>query len=375
VIGRIGLTGYGGPAVTISMMEEEAVARRHWLTREQYLDLVGITNLIPGPNATEIALHLGHLRAGLPGLLLSGLCFIVPAAVSTTFFAWLYVRYGTLPQAGPFLYGIKPVVLAVILSALWRLGRSALKGWRLLAVALGVTLLAYLGLNEVLALFAGGLLGMLALLQGRGGSPPLGAKKPGICRYAMIPPLALGGRLAAAAPSLGGLALFFLKVGAVLYGSGYVLIAFLQGGLVRDYHWLSQQQLLDAVAVGQFTPGPLLSTAAFVGYLLFGLPGAALSTAAIFAPSFIFVLATVRLVPRVRRSPQAAAFLDAINASALALMVMVAVQLGRAALVDWPAMLIAALGAFVALRWKVNSTWLVLGGGLAGWLTSLLAST
>ena len=377
VFGRIGLTGFGGPAVTIAMMEDEAVTRRHWLTHEHFLDLLGITNLIPGPNAAEMAIHLGYLRAGWLGLMLSGLCFIVPAALTTTLFAWLYVRFGSLPQAEPFLYGIKPVVLAVILAALWRLGRSALKSWPLLAVGIGVVVLAFLGVNEVLALFIGGLAGMVWLrLCAKQPSPPAPPASPARTRVsALVPGVALTAcpAVVAAGPTLWRLALFFLKTGAVLYGSGYVLIAFLEGGLVRDYGWLTQQQLLDAVAVGQFTPGPLLSTAAFIGYLLFGLPGAAISTAAVFAPSFLFVLATMRLVPHLRRSRWSAAFLDAVNASALALMVIVTVRLGRAGLVDWPAALIAALGAFATLRWKVNSTWVILGGGLAGWLVHLLA--
>lgn len=376
---RLGFTGFGGPAATIAMMEDEAVVRRGWLTRSHFLDLVGITNLIPGANAAEMALHLGHLRAGLPGLLLSGACFILPAATLSALLAWAYVRYGALPQVEPFLYGIKPVVLGIIFAALFRLGRPALKSPLLLAIALGVVALSYAGLNEVLALFAGGLLGMLALRwrpRATGGSRGV----PTLSLLALGPlaesPAALRGLVAQAqrvAPTLWRLALFLLKVGAVLYGSGYVLAAFLEGGLVRDYGWLTQRQLLDAIAVGQITPGPLLSTAAFIGYLLFGARGAALSTAAIFAPSFIFVLSTTRLVPVLRRSSWAAAFLDAVNASSLALMVIVTVRLGHAALIDWPAVVIAAAGALVIWRFKVNSTWLVLAGGLAGWLVRFLA--
>ncbi|NLG28319.1 MAG: chromate efflux transporter [Chloroflexi bacterium] len=378
VFARIGLTGFGGPAATIAMMEDETVSRRGWLGRQQFLDMLGITNVIPGANAAEMALHVGYVRAGLSGLLVSGAAFVLPAALLSTLFAWAYVRFGTLPQAAPILYGIKPVVLALIFAALWKLGRSGLRSWPLLAIGLGVIALTYLGLNEVLALFAGGVLGMLALrARAAARARPRSDRllcllAPGAALQTWLIGAPLRALTESVAPSLWRLALFMLRVGAVLYGSGYVLAVFLEGGLVRDYGWLSQQQLLDAIAVGQITPGPLLSTVAFVGYLLFGLPGAVACTAAVFAPSFVFVLATARWVPVLRRSPWTAAFLDAINASSLVLMVIVTVRLGRAALVDWPALLIAALGAFALFRFKISSTWLVLGGALAGCLTGLL---
>ncbi len=377
---KIGFTGFGGPAVTIAMMEDEAVTRRKWLTREYFLDMVGATNLIPGPNATEMAIHLGYIRAGWPGFWAAGACFITPAALLTVLFAWAYVRYGALPQVAPFLYGIKPAVLAVIFGALWRLGKTAAKGWRLVVMGLVVTVAGLFGVNELLALFAGGVLGMLWLraadwrARATGDRslmliPVVGGLVAPSASAVLHKAAAAANGLAAAAQRvpLWQLALFFLKVGSVLYGSGYVLVAFLEGGLVSGYGWLTQQQLLDAIAAGQITPGPLLSTSGFIGYLLAGGAGAAVSVTAIFLPSFVFVAALNPLLPHIRRSPWSAAFLDAINICALGLMASVTVKLGRAALTSWPAWVIAALAAVVGLRWKLNSTWLVLGGALMGW--------
>ncbi len=380
---KLGSIGFGGPAVTIAMMEDEVVTRRKWLSREYFLDLIGTTNLIPGPNATEIAIHVGYLRAGWLGLILGGVCFTVPAALITGAFAWAYVRYGSLPQAAPLLEGIKPAVLAVIAAALSRLGKTAVKSPTLGLMGLAVTLASLLGVNEILALLAGGFLGMLwlrrdglrRLLRGtRGGSAP-GLYATGLL-FAKAS-LTLGGvatlpTAAAATVSLASLGLFFLKIGAVMYGSGYVLVAFLQGGLVQDLGWLSQQQLLDAIAAGQLTPGPLLSTATFIGYLLRGAPGAAIATVAVFLPSFVFVAALSPFVPRIRRSPWAGAFLDAVNVCSLGLMAAVSIKLGVATLRTWPAVAIALVAAAVAVRWKVNSAWLVLGGALLGWLLTVL---
>jgi len=364
---KLGAIGFGGPAVTIAMMEDEVVTRRKWLSRDYFLDLIGTTNLIPGPNATEIAIHVGYLRAGWLGLLLAGACFIIPAALITGVFAWAYVRFGSLPQIAPFLQGIKPAVLAVIVVALWRLGKTAVKGWRLGAMGLAVALASLLGVNEILALFAGGILGMAwlqadrlkRLFVGRDGSA-LGWFIPGLASAMQQ------GQGLAPGLSLWSLGLFFLKIGAVMYGSGYVLIAFLQGGLVDDLGWLTQQQLLDAIAAGQLTPGPLSSTATFIGYLLLGIPGALVCTVAMFLPSFLFVAALSPIVPRLRRSPWAGSFLDAVNVCALGLMAAVAVELGVATLRDWPSVLIALIAAVAALRWKLNSAWLVLGGAVAG---------
>jgi len=375
VFGKLGLIGFGGPAALIAMMEDEAVVRRPWLTRERFLDLVGATNLIPGPNATEMAIHIGYLRAGWLGLIVAGASLIVPATLITGVFAWAYVRFGSLPRIAPLLYGIKPAVLAVILTAVWRLGRTASKSWRLLAIGLAVMLASVEGANEILALFAGGLLGMAWLRivdRGRPASAApaacIGAGVGALCsKSAAVATLAAAG---AAAVSLWKLGLFFLKIGAILYGTGYVLIAFLEGELVHGYGWLTQQQLLDAIAIGQFTPGPLLSTATFIGYVLLRVPGAVVATVAIFLPSFVFVAALNPLLPRLRRSAWMAAFLDAVNVSSVGLMAAVTLRLGGASLTSWPAWVIALGAAAVGLRWRVNTAWLVLGGASAGWLLS-----
>ena len=407
---KIGFTGFGGPAATIAMMEDEVVTRRGWLSREQFLDLVGATNLIPGPNATEIAIHVGYLHAGWPGFAVAGAAFIVPAALITLAFAWAYVRYGALPALAPLLAGIKPAVLAVIAFAIWRLGRTAFahragdpvpggtvaagtvaagraKRWKLAVTALVVLVASLLGANEILALFAGGPLGMLWLrwgaLRSTARRPPPALVTfllPGALVALRQPGIATGAASGAtvpvaptlAAPTLVGLTLFFLKVGAVMYGSGYVLIAFLEGGLVHDYGWLTQQQLLDAVAAGQLTPGPLLSTATFIGYTLLGIPGAIAGTVGVFLPSFLFVAALRDVLPRLRRSPWSSAFLDAVNVSSLALMASVAIKLAAATLTTWPAVVIAVLAGIAALRFRLNSAWLVLGGALLGWLASML---
>ena len=368
---KLGTIGFGGPAVHIGMMEAEVVGRRRWLSREYFLDLVGATNLIPGPNSTEMAIHLGFIRAGWAGLVVAGLCFILPAALITAGLAWAYVKFGSLPQVAPFFYGIKPAVLAVILAATVRLGRTAVKGWRLGVVGVGVGVASLGGVNEVLALFVGGALGMLWLRL-----PALKGQQRAWVLAAFAGSAALGAAPAAGAAgtavtvSLWKLGAFFLKVGAVLYGSGYVLVAFLEGGLVHDYAWLTRQQLLDAIAIGQFTPGPVLSTATFVGYLVAGAPGAWVATAAIFLPSFCFVAALNPLVPRLRRSPWTAAFLDAVNVSSIALMAAVTLKLAQSTLTAWPAWLIAAGAAALGVGWKVDPSRLILGGAVAGWALS-----
>lgn len=380
---KLGFIGFGGPAAHIAMMEEEVVERRRWLTREHFLDLVGATNLIPGPNSTEMAIHVGYIRAGVAGLAVAGICFICPAVLVTSIFAWFYGKFGTLPQVAPLLYGIKPAVLAIILAAVWRLGKTAVKGWRFLPIGLAVALASLLGMNEVIALLLGGVIGMLWLRVSDRNNPLIGkglialvsiiaSATPKIARTANTALATLTGS-AVGMPigiSLWRLGLFFLKVGAVLYGSGYVLVAFLEGGLVHDYGWLTQRQLLDAIAIGQFTPGPVLSTATFIGYLISGPLGAVIATMAIFLPSFVFVAALNPVVPRLRRSRWTAAFLDSVNISAVALMVAVTVNLAQDILTSWPAWIIALAAAVVGIRWKVNSAWLVLGGAIIGWLLS-----
>lgn len=360
---KLGIIGFGGPAAHIAMLEDEVVARRRWLTREHFLDLVGATNLIPGPNSTEMTMHVGYQRAGWPGLIVAGISFILPAVLVTGLLAWFYVRFGALPQVEPFFFGVKPAVLAIILAAVWRLGRTAARNWRLLAIGLAVAAGVLLGLNEVLALLLGGVLGMLWLRQS---AALLGLLAPGLG-------LAWPGFVVAAndAVSLWQLGGFFLLIGSVLYGSGYVLIAFLEGGLVDRFGWLTQQQLLDAIAIGQFTPGPVLSTATFIGYVIAGWPGAVVSTIGIFLPSFFFVAALNPWVPRLRRSPWTAAFLDAVNVSSVGLMAAVLIKLGLATLTSWPAAVIALLAGVAALHWRLNAVWLVLGGALIGWLLTL----
>jgi len=360
---KLGLIGFGGPAAHIAMMEEEVVERHRWLTREHFLDLVGATNLIPGPNSTEMAIHVGYLRAGWAGLLTAGLCFIIPAVLITTAFAWAYVTFGTLPRVVPFLFGIKPALIAIILAAVWRLGRTAAKGMPLLSLGCAVAVASLVGWDEIVLLLLGGVIGMLWL--GRAGNLAALAWMSASAAGSAAATAGAAGA-AGASISLAKLGLFFLKVGAVLYGSGYVLVAFLEGGLVRDYGWLSEAQLLDAIAIGQLTPGPVLSTATFIGYILGGLPGAAVATAGIFLPSFIFVAALGLVLPRLRRSRWMAAFLDAVNMSSVALMAAVTVKLSVSTLTSWPAWIIALAAAGAGLRWKVNATWLVLGGAVVG---------
>jgi len=363
---RLGATSFGGPAAHVAMLQEEVVRRRAWLTPEEFLDLLGAANLIPGPNSTELAMHIGWRRAGAAGLVVAGTSFILPAVAITAGFAWAYVRFGTVPALQGPLAGIRAAVLAVIGIAVWRLGRTAVKSRPLALMGVAVLAAALFGLSEVLLLFAGGVLGACWLA----GFPRTG-RRGGMLGMVPAGLLALGTPPVEAAPALATLTtlgLFFLKVGSVLYGSGYVLIAFLQGGVVERYGWLSRAQLVDAVAAGQFTPGPVLSTATFVGYLVLGPAGSVVATAAIFLPSFVFVALTAPHVDRFRKTPWMAAFLDSVNVAALALMTAVTLQLGRSTLTGPVAWGIALAGLLAALRWAVNPAWLVLGGALVGWL-------
>ena len=366
---RLGATSFGGPAVHIAMMEDEVVHRRRWLTRDEFLDLVGATNLIPGPNSTELAIHVGYRRAGSTGLLVAGTCFIVPAMAIVLALAWAYVRYGRLPAAAGLLYGVKPVVIAVVVQALTSLGRAAVKT-RVLGVAAVAALAATAaGVHELIVLLGVGLgSALVGWASGRGGGrpSPLCLMPPGTALT-----VAGAGAAAGTAFGLGPLFLFFLKVGSVLFGSGYVLLAFLRADLVTRWGWLTEGQLIDAVAVGQVTPGPLFTTATFIGYVLRGLPGGLVATLGIFLPAFVFVAASGPLVPRLRRSRAAGAFLDGVNVASLALMAVVTWQLGRAALVDLSTVALALISALLLIRFRVNSTWLVLGGAALGVLTRL----
>lgn len=380
---KLGFISFGGPAAHIAMMEEEVVKRRGWLTRSHFLDLLGATNLIPGPNSTEMAIHVGYSYAGLPGLVVAGICFIFPAVLVTGILAWVYQQFGTFPSVNPLLYGIKPVVIAIILGALWRLGKKAIKNRQLFLISLTVIALLFSGLNEVVSLLLGGILGMVWLQTPKQEQlPPKQTAEMiiGGCSVATILKASAAESVALITPSLAELGLFFLKIGCVLFGSGYVLIAFLEGDVVNKYHWLTQQQLLDAIAIGQFTPGPVLSTATFIGYLILGIPGAIIATLAIFIPSFFFVAALNPIIPKLRQSKWTASFLDAINVSAVALMAVVTLKLAYSIFVnpvgifpfDVVAFLITLTAAFLILRFKINAALLVLGGAMIGQLVWIL---
>jgi len=366
---KLGILGFGGPAAHIAMMDDEAVRRRQWLTRQDFLDFVGATNLIPGPNSTEMTMHIGYVHAGFAGMVVAGVAFILPAVLITLGFAWLYAEYGSLPQVRPFLAGVQPVIIAVILGAVWRLGRKAAKNWQLLTIGLAAMAAVLLGVNEVLALFAIGILGMFWLVwtkrREQDSRLPLFLLPVAQSFWQQAGFLA---QTTAVVPGIWQIFFFFLMIGSVLYGSGYVLIAFLEGWLVNDFGWLTQQQLLDAVAVGQFTPGPVLTTATFIGYQLNGLAGALAATLGIFLPSFIFVAILNPLVPRLRQNAWTGAFLDAINVSAIGLMTAVLFRLGSHTLTSWQAWLIFGVTAVLTFRFNISSIWLVLAGAFLGWL-------
>lgn len=373
---RLGTTAFGGPAAHIAMMEDEVVKKRGWLSRDQFLDLLGAASLIPGPSSTEVAIYIGYLRAGWVGLLLGGSCFILPAAVLATTLAWAYIRFGSLPQCSSIFYGIKPVVIAIIAHALWRLARSAIKTKFLGIVSLAAVTLRALGLNELVLLFGAGFVTALVAniarqrrVQARLICPPSLASLAGTLQSAT----GATGTIAASVGLL-PLFLFFLKVGAVVFGSGYVLIAFLRGDLVERWHWLTNSQLLDAVVVGQMTPGPVFTTATFIGYLLAGAWGAVVATVGIFLPSFFLVAVSSRLVSQIRKSLLAGSFLDGVNVAALALIVTVTYQLGRAALVDLVTLGTAIISALLLIRFRLNSLWLVAAGAAVGILTSAFGS-
>ena len=369
---KLGFIAFGGPAAHIALMRHEVVEHRKWLGEQAFLDLLGAANLIPGPTSTELAIYLGYTRAGPPGLVLAGLLFILPAMLLVLAFAWAYVTYGATPQAGALLYGIKPVIVAVIVQAIYGLLRTAVKTWLLgVAVVLSVALY-FAGANPLIPLFGVAIGVMLVQNRARVGQPRVAA-------------MVLAAQAAPAAAlstfSVGTLFLTFLKIGATLYGSGYVLLAFLHDDFVNRLGWLTDQQLLDAVAVGQFTPGPVFTTATFIGYVLGstsgggvsgGLLAAVVATVAIFLPSFIFVAIVYPLVPRLRQSPWTSAFLDGANAAAIGLMAAVLWQLATTSLVDVPTVVLAVAAALLLIRFRVNSAWLVLGGGAVGLIANAL---
>ena len=359
---RLGATAFGGPAAHIAMMQDEVVHRRKWLTEERFLDLIGATNLIPGPNSTEMAIHIGWDRRRWPGLVVAGLAFVVPAMLITGALAWAYVRFGSVPAASWLLYGVKPVILGVVVQAIWGLAPKAARTTRLRVLGCMAVALAALGVNELAVLFGAGVVSAVA--------ERVGKRRPSadtLHQFApLLLPAAAGG--IASKVTLSSLFWVFVKIGSVLFGSGYVLLAFLRADLVQRLGWLTEAQLIDAVAAGQITPGPVFTTATFIGYVLAGPSGALVATVGIFLPAFIFVALSGPLVPRLRASPSAAAFLDGVNVASLALMMVVTTQLGRAAVIDVPTLAHAVLSVVLLVRFKLNSTWLVLGGAAAGWL-------
>ena len=362
LFGRLGATAFGGPAAHIAMMQDEVVSRRQWLTEERFLDLLGATNLIPGPNSTEMAIHIGWDRRRWPGLVVAGLAFILPAMLITLMCGWAYVRFGSLPAASWLLYGVKPVILGVVVQAIWGLAPKAARTTLLRALGVLAAVLSGLGVNEFAVLFGAGVAAV-------GASRFRGSWKSGAGGLHQLTPLVpIGtGAVGISAVTLPGIFGVFFKVGALLFGSGYVLLAFLRADLVQRLGWLTESQLIDAIAVGQVTPGPVFTTATFIGYVLAGPSGALVATAGIFLPAFIFVALSGPLVPKLRASTTAAAFLDGVNVASLALMVVVTLQLGRAALIDAPTVALACLGAVLLVRFKLNATWLVIGGAVAGW--------
>lgn len=358
----LGFTAFGGPAAHIALMHRELVRRRRWVTEEQFLDLLSATYLIPGPNSTEMAIHLGFVRAGWEGLVLGGVAFIAPAMILVMALAALYVHFRTTPALAGILYGVKPVVLALIAQALWDLGRRTVRSFPLALTGLAVFGLYLWGVHELLLLVMAGVFMMLARRRLRFHIPLTGIAGWPMLVFSTFP-----------APfSLPLMFLLFLKIGAILYGSGYVLVAFLRADFVARLGWLTEAQLLDAVAIGQVTPGPVLTTATFIGYLLAGVPGALLATLGIFLPSFVFVALTGPLIPRMRRSPAVSAFLDGVNAASLGLMAGVLVQLAPASLVDPLTVGIGLLSLAILARFPINATWVVLAGAGAGLLRALI---
>mgnify|MGYP000011390879 FL=1 len=358
---KLGSIAFGGPAAHIAMMEDEVVKKRKWMTQEHFLDLVGATNLIPGPNSTEMTMHCGYERAGWKGLFVAGLCFIFPAVVITSVFAWLYQEYGELPKVEPFIYGIKPAVIAIIIMAAFKLGKKAVKNTELAILGILTLVACLFGINEIIALFGCGLLG-LGLYFFKKNTGYINSFTP-LLLFQIVDPLKMG---------VLKIFLTFLKVGAILYGSGYVLFAFLDTELVAN-GWLTRQALIDAVAVGQITPGPVLSTATFIGWQMNGITGALAATLGIFLPSFLFVLTLNPLIPKMRQSNIIGAILDAVNVAAVALIIAVCVNMAKDTLTDWRTIVIALASLVVVFVFKkLNSAFIVLGGAMIGYFLTFV---
>jgi len=386
---RLGFVAFGGAAAHIGLMEEEFVRRRKWLSREEFLDRLGAVNLLPGPTSTEMAIYLGELRGGFAGLLVAGACFILPAALMTVGLAWAYVKYGALPELAGVLWGVKPVVVVLLVQAVWSLAKAALKSRELMFLAAVVLGLAAMHVPTLALLIGTGVAWIVANRFGRKPDTALvltvaigsdivpsasrtslanGVHGENAARGAVV---AVGGVSSVLAVTTSGVFLYFLKIGALLFGSGYVLLAVLREDLVTRLHWLSQTQLLDAIAVSQATPGPFFTVATFVGYVLAGWHGAAVATLGMFVPAFTYVALTANVLPKMRNSPNAGAFLDGVNAAAVALMAFVGLQFAREVVTTPSALAIGAVAAVLVFRYRVNSAWVVLGGAAAGLLLRL----
>jgi chromate transporter len=368
---RLGATSFGGPIAHIALMQQEFVERRQWLSQQQFLDLNGAVNLIPGPNSTELAMYIGQQRAGRAGLWVAGLCFILPAACLVLAIACFYQQFGQLPVVEKWLRGIAPVVVAIVTQALWKFAVTALQSAFAIVIALCALALNYVGISEVVLIFSAALLGLVFGWAQRTHNKTEAAS-PVEEKRAQFPFLLIVSTTPLAVSKTWGLFWVFLKIGSVIYGSGYVLLAFLQAELVDKLGWLSQKQLLDAVAVGQMTPGPVFTTATFIGFQIGGLPGALAATAGIFLPSFLLVGLLSMIIERVQKSPMLRPFLDAVNAASLALMAAVTIELGRHALapqgeVSLVAIVIAVTSLVVLFTTRINSAWLILGGALLGY--------
>lgn len=361
---KLGIIGFGGPAVHIAMMQDEVVVKKKWLNEQHFLDLIGATNLIPGPNSTEMAIHIGHEKAGWKGLIVAGICFIFPAVIITGFFAFLYKEYGQIPEIKPFLYGIKPAIIAIILSAIFPLAKKSLKTIQLGIIGAVVLLLSLLNYNEIILMFGAGIIALLIYYLKQNTNKNINAFIPltlfQFSNNNLISPTNLN------------LFLIFLKIGAILYGSGYVLFAFLDAELVAS-GLLSRTQLIDAIAVGQFTPGPVFSSVTFIGYQINGFSGAIISTIAIFIPSFIFVALLNPLVKKMRNSKMFSTFLDAINVASIAIIISICLEMGKETIIDWRTILIAFLSIIITFNYrKINSAFIVLGGSIIGYILNFL---
>jgi chromate transporter len=361
---RLGVTAFGGPAAHIAIMRDEVVKKRKWITEQEFLDLFGAANMIPGPTSTELAIYLGYRRVGWMGLVLAGVCFILPAMLIVMILSWAYIRYGTTPWASGILYGIMPVVMAIIAQALWGLGMKAVKNWLTGMIGVCAVIFYMLGVNILLILLFAGLIVMIGENLSRIKNVPIAG---------ILFPIVGLSFLAASTPfNLTLLFLNFLKVGATLYGSGYVLLAFLRADFVLHLGWLTDKQLIDAIAIGQITPGPVFTTATFIGYLLGGIPGALIATLGIFLPSFIYVGISSLFIKQVRNSPWASNFLDGVNAASLGLMLAVSIQLASTALIDPITIAVALICLIILMRFQTNSTWLIAGGALIGLFHTIL---